>query len=214
MSMSVLVIDDDKAMCELVEAGLSKRGYSVEWRTDGGQALSLLTDHDFDVVITDLNLDGMSGLDVCAGVQEKRPGLPVVVITGFGDMKAAIAAIRAGAYDFINKPVEMEALAHSIDRAVQHRHLQREVKRLTEEVGRAKGVGDLVGESLVMKEVYDLIRRVGPSEASVLLSGESGTGKELVARALHLGSPRKDRPFVAINCAAVPGNLLESELFG
>ena len=215
MRTRILVIDDDQSMCELLQESLEKRGWQVEWRTRGDEGLALVRETDFDVIITDVNLGNMSGHDLCRNLTEKRPDTPVVVITAFGNMSSAISAIRAGAYDFINKPIDMAQLAHVIDRAVQHRYLCEEVKRLTS--GSSKpggGVGALAGESRAMREVYDLIRRVADTDTTVLLSGESGTGKELVARALHTESARASMPFVAINCAAVPASLLESELFG
>jgi DNA-binding NtrC family response regulator len=214
MSRSVLVVDDDRKLCEMIEAGLERRGYEVEWRTRGADALELVARRDFDAVIADLNLEEMSGLDICKFATENRPDIPVIMITAFGDMRSAIASIRVGAYDFINKPIELDALSHTLDRAIQHRELREEVKRLTEEVRRSKGVGKLIGQSAAMMKVYDLVRRVSATDSSVLLTGESGTGKELVARALHSESGRAQMPFIAINCAAVPANLLESELFG
>ncbi|MGB5192891.1 MAG: sigma-54 dependent transcriptional regulator [Polyangiales bacterium] len=214
MSSRVLVVDDDRSMCELMQAALEKRGHEVESCTRGAEALELISNRDFGAVVTDLNLEKMSGLDICKYVTENRPEVPVLVVTAFGDMSSAIAAIRAGAYDFLNKPLEMEALHLAVDRAIQHRRLRDEVKRLTEEVGHARTAGELVGKSGTMRKVYELIHRVSNTDSSVLLSGESGTGKELVARALHSQSDRANRPFIAINCAAVPANLLESELFG
>lgn len=215
MNTSVLLIDDDQDMCEVVQAGLAQRGFDIQWRTTGHDGLTLAMTSEFDAVITDLNLESMSGLEVCSRIAESRPDLPVIVITAFGDMQAAVAAIRAGAYDFINKPLEMEALAHAIERAAQHRRLGTEVKRLREAAAQpAEGVGSLVGQSAAMQRVYELIARLRDTDVSVLLSGESGTGKELVARALHTDSARRDEPFLAINCAAVPAHLLESELFG
>jgi len=214
MSSAVLVVDDDRSMCELMQAALEKRGHEVESCTRGAEALELISNRDFGAVVTDLNLEKMSGLDICKYVTENRPEVPVLVVTAFGDMSSAIAAIRAGAYDFLNKPLEMEALHLAVERAIQHRRLREEVKRLTEEVGHARTAGELVGKSATMRKVYELIHRVSDTESSVLLTGESGTGKELVARALHSQSDRANRPFIAINCAAVPANLLESELFG
>jgi len=215
MSTRILVIDDDQSMCELLQESLERSGWQVEWRTRGDEGLELVREKDFDVVITDVNLEHMSGHDLCRNLTENRPDTPVIVITAYGNMSSAISAIRAGAYDFINKPIDMAQLAHVIDRAVQHRHLREEVKRLTSEASKGgRGVGSLTGESRAMRKVYDLIRRVADTDTTVLLSGESGTGKELVARALHTESARANAPFVAINCAAVPASLLESELFG
>ncbi len=214
MSTEVLVVDDDESLCEVVRDGLRQYGYAVEFRTRGADALELAAQRDFAVVITDLNLERMSGLEVCRRITENRPDVFVIVITAFGDMQSAISAIRAGAHDFINKPFQMEALAHTLDRAVQHRHLREEVKRLTEEVSRTRGSGQLLGRSAAMRGVISLLQRVSDTDATVLLTGDSGTGKELVARALHSESQRAGKPFVAINCAAMPANLLESELFG
>jgi two-component system response regulator HydG len=188
------------------------------WRTRGEEGLDLLRDQDFDVIITDLNLDGASGIDLCKRFTENRPDTPVIVITAFGDMSAAIGAIRAGAHDFINKPLDMTVLERAIERATQHRHLREEVKRLSRasagETSTGGALGALTGTSRAMLGVYDLVRRVAAADTTVLLSGESGTGKELVARALHEQSDRREGRFVAINCAAVPAELLESELFG
>src|SRR5688572_24071727 len=207
MSTRILVIDDDQSMCELLQESLGRSGWQDEWRTRGDEGLELIRERDFDVVITDVNLENMSGHDLCRNLTENRPDTPVIVITAFGNMSSAIAAIRAGAYDFINKPLDMAQLAHVIDRAMQHRHLREEVKRLTHEASKTgRGVGSLTGESRAMLKVYDLIRRVANTDTTVLLSGESGTGKELVARALHSESGRAHMPFVAINCAAVPAS--------
>jgi DNA-binding NtrC family response regulator len=218
MQTRILVIDDDRDMCELLEESLGRSGYHVTWRTRGDEGLDILRDQDFDVIITDINLDGQSGLDLCQRFTENRPDTPVIVITGFGDMTTAINAIRAGAHDFINKPIDMTVLERAIQRATQHRHLREEIKRLSRGAPAAPAdagvLGSLIGSSRAMLGVYDLVRRVAPADTTVLLSGESGTGKELVARALHDQSDRRDGRFVAINCAAVPADLLESELFG
>lgn len=214
MKTEVLLVDDEKDICEMIHAGLSKHDIHVHWQTSAEEALLLLQDRDFDAVLADVNLQDMSGLDLCQRIVENRPDVPVIVITAFGSMESAIAAIRAGAYDFINKPVEIAALAHVIDRAVQHRRLRQEVKRLRQTIETLDAPGELVGQSASMKKVYDLIHRLSDTDATVLLTGESGTGKELVARALHSQSRRTGRPLLAINCAAVPPNLLESELFG
>jgi DNA-binding NtrC family response regulator len=214
MSKQLLLVDDDGDMAELTQESLKLFGWEVCWKDNAEEALALLQERDFDAVVTDLNLGGMSGIELCQRAIESRPEIPVIVITAFGCMTSAISALRARAYDFMNKPVEMSVLAHSLERAVQHRELRAEIKRLTQEVQRGRAPGQMVGQSAPMLKVYDLIHRVASTDASVLLSGESGTGKELVARALHSESPRAAKPFIAINCAAMPANLLESELFG
>jgi len=210
----VLVVDDDRTLCEALAEGLGSRGFEVAWRTSADEALPLATSEDFDVVLTDLNMRGTGGLELCQRIVASRPDLPVLLLTGFGSFDTAVAAIRAGAYDFISKPVKLDVLALALQRAAQHRALREEVKRLRSEVGSGGHLPPLVGESAAMRKVYDLIARVAESDASALVTGESGTGKEVVARALHSRSRRKDGPFVAINCSAVPESLIESELFG
>jgi two-component system response regulator HydG len=210
----ILLVDDDATLCETLALGLRKRGFDVTAQTSGAEALRAMEEADFDVLITDLDMRGIGGLELCATVVANRPDLPVVVLTAFGSFESAIAAIRAGAYDFINKPIELDVLAIAAERAATHRRLRDEVKRLRAETGRAPRFDALVGQSPAMKTVYDLIDRVSASEATVLVSGESGTGKEVVARAIHGHSRRHGGPFVAINCAAMPEALLENELFG
>jgi two-component system response regulator AtoC len=210
----IFVIDDEKEMVELVQLGLKKRGFVVVPFSNGADALAGLTEHDVDVVVTDLNMKGMTGLELCQTLVADRPDLPVIVLTAFGSFETAVGAIRAGAYDFVTKPVEIEALAIAIRRAAERRRLSGEVKRLREVVASTRGRGDLVGASPAMQQTYTLIDQVSATDATVLITGESGTGKEVVAREIHNRSRRKDAPFVAINCAAVPEALLESELFG
>jgi DNA-binding NtrC family response regulator len=215
MRARILVVDDDRSMCELLSERLSANDFEVNTCQSALEALEALEEQDFDAVITDLNMDGPSGIEFCRRCKENRPNMPVILMTGFGDMGAAIGAIRAGASDFISKPIEFPILEHALERALGERHLREQVKRLKQsEVPRVESIGALIGTSRAMHVVYDLIRRVAATETTVLLSGESGTGKELVARALHELSGRSSARFVGINCAAVPGELLESELFG
>jgi DNA-binding NtrC family response regulator len=214
MKAKVLIVDDDTSMCELLAEGLTQQGYDARWKASGQEALAEIELRSFDVVLTDINMRDMNGLELCQRATEAHPELPVLVITAFGSMETAVQAIRAGAYDFITKPFDIDVVGIAIERAVKHGVLTREVQRLQRAVDESRRFDELLGASPAMKEVYDLLERVAESESTVLVSGESGTGKELVARALHRRSKRAPGPFVAINCAAMPEQLLESELFG
>jgi two-component system response regulator HydG len=210
----VLVVDDDADLCRLVDAGLTARGFTVTWRTSAAEALAVVASVELDAVVTDLDLGGTDGLELCARIVADHPDLPVTVLTGYGNFDTAIAAIRAGAYDFITKPPQLDVLAHAVARAVQHHVLHREVTRLRTVATEAGDLGEILGSSPAIRRVADVLGRVVDVESSVLVVGESGTGKELVARALHRRGRRRSGPFVAINCAAMPEALLESELFG
>lgn len=213
MAGRVLVVDDDPTLAETLAMGLPSWGFETTARTSGRQAVDLLAGEDFDVVVTDLSMAGMNGIELCERIVANRADVPVVVMTAYGSLETAVAAIRAGAYDFVTKPFELGTLALTLERAVRHRGLQAEVKRLRLRVS-TEEPGELLGDSPAMRKVRDVIVRVADSDASVLVTGESGTGKELVARALHRHSRRGGAPFMAINCAALPESLLESELFG
>jgi two-component system response regulator HydG len=208
-----LIVDDEPDMGKLMDAGL--RAVGIQTRVVGGseEALALVASEDFDVVLTDLQMPGMSGLELCERLVAQRPDVPVVVVTGHGTLETAIGAIRAGAYDFVQKPIKIETLQLTVERALRHHWLSEEIRFLREVALPAPFEG-IVGQSAPMRTVFDLVARVAPTDASVLLTGESGTGKELVARALHGRSRRHAGPFVPINLAAVPESLVESELFG
>ncbi|MCW5890479.1 MAG: sigma-54-dependent Fis family transcriptional regulator [bacterium] len=209
----VLVVDDDRDLCALLALQLGRRGFHVTWRTTPAEALEVARSADLDAVLTDLQMDGMHGLELCERIVAVRPDVPVAVLTAFGSLETAVSAIRAGAYDFITKPPDVDALEHTLGRAVAQRRLREELRRLPV-AGEMRRFGELLGNSAAMQRVFDLLQRVVDSDASVLVTGESGTGKELVARALHRHGRRGNAPFVAVNCAAVPEALLESELFG
>ena len=210
----ILVVDDDRAMCTVLDDALRHEGFDVRTSNSPREALELLMLEDVEVLVTDLRMREMGGLEVCAQALRLRPGLPVVVMTAFGSLDTAVGAIRAGAYDFLTKPFDVEVAGLVLDRAVQFGRLRASLLELSEEVSRARGFSELMGRSRPMRELHDLLERVRDSEVSVLITGESGTGKELVARALHRQGPRRAGPFVPINCAALPEALLESELFG
>jgi two-component system, NtrC family, response regulator AtoC len=210
----VLIVDDEAGACQLLADGLTDSGFEATWRTDANEAWTLVEAGDFDVVVTDLRMHGLNGIDLCRRIVETRSDLPVIVVTAFGSLDTAVEALRAGAYDFITKPFDVDAVSLAVCRAIEHRSLRLEVKRLRRAVRDMKLYGELVGSSPAMQELYALLERIADSEATVLVRGESGTGKELVACELHRRGKRKAGPFVAINCAAMPEALLESELFG
>ncbi len=210
----ILVVDDDPGMRDLLEDYLTRLGHTVMSAADGAGAIDLLAGAEADAILADLNMPGIGGIELCARLHADRPDLPVVIITAFGSLDTAIAALRAGAYDFVTKPVELDLLALTLRRAVQHRQLEQTLRRLQDEVRKSREGGALLGESRGMRELLDLIGRIADLDSSVLIVGESGTGKELVARALHQQGGRRDGPFIALNCAALPETLLESELFG
>lgn len=214
MSGNILVIEDDQDMCDLLTAGLSRRNFSVTTYISGKKGLDAVDLHATDVVLADINLPDMNGLDICTSIVANVPDIPVVIMTAFGSMDTAIAAIRAGAYDFVTKPLDLDILALSLKRAVRYRNLQQTVKKLSNAAKQPFHFDNLLGESPAMEKLFTQLSRIADSEASLLITGESGSGKELVARAVHTHSRRKNHPLVTINCAAMPGQLLESELFG
>jgi two-component system, NtrC family, response regulator HydG len=214
MTDRILLVDDDQDHCEALSLALRGLGHDVSHTTSPHDALARVGRETFAAILTDLTMADMNGLELCTRIIGTRPDVPVIVVTGNGSMEVAISAMRAGAYDFLTKPIDTNLLGLAVARAVQHHRLQVEVKALREESLERAAPSDLVGTSPAMRRVHDLVVRLGSSDASVLIEGETGTGKELVARALHAAGPRRSGPFVAINCGAVPANLLESELFG
>jgi len=211
---SILVVEDDAAFANLVARDLGQRGFEAFSAAGAAEALACLSRREVAVVVTDLQMHGVGGLELCEQIRDGHGDVPVIVMTAFGSLEKAIAAMRAGAYDFLSKPFELDELAMRVERAVEHGNLRRELVRLREHAGAPTPFPELVGQSPSMLELFALLDRIAPSETSVLVTGETGTGKEVVARAIHRRSRRQSAPFVGVSCAAMPEHLLESELFG
>jgi len=210
----VLVVDDDAEMSAMLARHLESEDMAVLAATGGREALKALASQEFDVVVTDLVMDDVGGLEVLAAAVRCRPAPRVILMTAFGTLETAIEAIRQGAYDYLAKPFKLAEVTVAVGRALDDHRLRRENARLIAEVERQQGLDRILGRSKIMQETLSQIRAVAESDSSVLLLGESGTGKELVAQAIHWASPRRGGRFMAMNCAAVPESLLESELFG
>ncbi len=211
---SILVIEDKSAMQQMLAATLSAEGYEVELASDGDEGISRAKEKRYDIVLTDLKLPGTDGLQVLSEIKKGDPEAPVIVMTAYATVENAVQAIKLGAFDFLTKPFDTDRLSILIKRALENRRLIAENTLLREELAQAIGLEEIIGKSEKMIQASDLVQKVSPSDTTVLLQGESGTGKELFARAIHHLSPRKDGPYVAINCAAIPRELLENELFG
>lgn len=214
MKFTILVIDDEENIRNGLAVNFEMEDYNVRTAASGKEGLSYISKGDIDLVITDLRMDGISGEEVVRKVTTENPGIPVIVLTGHGSIDAAVNAMRDGAYDFLTKPLNLAQLNMIVKRALQGRELSLQHTMLKNQLDSVQAKGEMIGKSPQMQRLYQLIQKVAPSKASVLITGETGVGKELVARSIHKSSPRKDKEMIIVNCSALSESLLESELFG
>ena len=210
----ILVVDDDQSLRWVTQAQLQQSGYQVDAASNGAEALERIRDTPPDLVITDLMMPGMSGVELLRNIRTEYPEVIVILVTAFGTVENAVEAMKAGAYDYITKPVNMEELRLVVGRGLEHLDLRQEVRNLRSSLDKKYGFENILGQSKALLYVLDMASRAANATSTVLIHGETGTGKELLAKAVHFNSRRKDRPFVTINCGAIPKDLLESELFG
>ncbi|HET8637705.1 MAG TPA: sigma-54 dependent transcriptional regulator [Acidobacteriaceae bacterium] len=210
----ILIIDDEAAIRESLETLLGLEGYAIETAVNGEQGLERIEENSYDLVLLDLALPGKSGLEILPLIRERHPSLPVIMITAYGKVDNVVDAIRSGAQNFVQKPWDNEKLLADIRSAIGLYHAEEENIQLRRAMKQRYNFSNIIGKSEVMLRIFDLVAQVAPSRSTVLIQGESGTGKELIAKALHSNSPRKDKPFVAVNTGSMPTDLLESTLFG
>ncbi|HHO47529.1 MAG TPA: sigma-54-dependent Fis family transcriptional regulator [Desulfobacteraceae bacterium] len=211
---TILVVDDEPNYQVVLAEILRDEGFEVYTANSGDQGLPIVQSTDLDLVISDIKMPGMDGIQFLENIKKINRQLPVILITAYAEVEMAVEAMRLGAFNYIAKPFSNQALLASVNKAIEHYNLVREIRRLRDEVTPRSGFGGMVGKNERMRAVYQLIEKVAPAPSSVLVTGESGTGKELVARAIHNLSPRNESPFISVNCAALSPTLLESELFG
>jgi len=214
MEAKLLIVDDEKHIREGLEKALSLDGYEVELASDGRKALDLIEEGDVDLVITDLKMPQISGEELLKETLDRIPYLPVIILTGHGTIENAVEAMRNGAYDYITKPLNIDKLSLIVKRALENSSLRRQNRELLNQLKKKYSFESIIGKSAPMQKVFETIELVAPSRANVLIFGESGTGKEMIADAIHHNSPRREKPYIKVHCAALPETLLESELFG
>ncbi|MDA1190124.1 MAG: sigma-54 dependent transcriptional regulator [Candidatus Poribacteria bacterium] len=211
---TILIVDDDTTERETIGRIFRNEGYGILDAADGASALEMLEDHRVTVLLTDLKMPGIDGMELLEQAQALQPGIQVIVMTGYGSVEGAVEAMHAGAADFLQKPLDVQTTRARVRKAIEKHRLQATNLALQEQLDRTSGLDNMIGRSAAMESVYRMVRRVAPTNATALILGDSGTGKELIAHAIHHLSPRKDRRFLAFNCAAVTRELVESELFG
>ena len=211
---TILIVDDEKNYLVVLEALLGPEGYEILTATNARDAVRLIRESDLDLVITDMKMPGTTGMELLEASKKIKPDLPVIMMTAYGTIEMAVEAMKKRASDYITKPFQNEELKLTVMKALENYRLIKENKRLSQALSDQYRYGNIIGKSKPMQEIYDLISKVAQSKASVLITGPSGTGKELIAKAIHYNSPRRDRPFISVNCGALTETLLESELFG
>ena len=211
---TILIADDDESLRRVIEYNLSNKGYRIFLANDGEEALNIFKSEDVDIVITDIKMEKVDGLELLEEIKRLKSNALVIMITAHGSIETAVKAMKLGAYDYITKPFNRDELQIIIEKAQNLQSLMSENIRLRQELADRFSLGNIIGASSKMKRIYDMVARVAKSDSTVLLQGESGTGKELIARAIHFNSSRAKKPFITVNCSAIPENLMESELFG
>ena len=214
MKEKILIVDDQVSFCSHIQTVLEMEGYQADIAHNAGQALATLSSQAFDIFLTDMKLPGMDGLELFKKARTIDPDISGIIMTAYGSIASAVASIKHGASDYLQKPFEPDSLLMVIEKTVRERQMLREIRDLRREVNQKYAFGNIVGKNYKMKAIYDLIKKVARTDARVLITGETGVGKELVAKAIHFNSHRKNRPFVSINCGALAETLLETELFG
>jgi len=214
MNRKILLADDDAALRRVIQFKLKQKGYDVTAVENGRDALVKIKNGAYDLLLSDMKMPGMNGIELLAGAKNIAPDLEVILITAFAEISQAVKAVKLGAFDYITKPFDDDQLFSSVEKALKFKNLEDENRLLREQLKSRNFLSNIVGVSRPFKELMNLVDKIAPTEATVLLSGESGTGKEVVAKAIHYKSPRTEREFVAVNCAAIPRDLIESELFG
>jgi two-component system response regulator HydG len=214
MKRKILVVDDELSHRQMLNAVLSEEGYEVREADDGETAIAAVEEQFYDLIIMDIRMSRVGGIEALKKIKEISPGIPIIIMTAYASVSTAIDALKKGAFDYLTKPLDIDELKILVDKALRHHQLEQENLYLKERLGNRFDFSNIIGRSTAMKNLFEIIAMVAPTEATVLITGGSGTGKELIANAIHQNSPRRERPFIKVNCAALPETLLESELFG
>ena len=214
MRPRILVVDDQKTFCGHIQTILENEGFRTEVAFNAEQALTVVPAQQFDILLVDMKMPGMNGLELFKSVQKVDPDISGIIMTAYGSIASAVEAVKAGVTDYLQKPFEPESLIMAVEKTLKERQMMQEIKHLRREVVQKYSFGNIIGKNHKMLKIYDLIKRVASTDSSIFITGETGVGKELVAKAIHFNSSRKNKPFVAVNCGALAETLLESELFG